>query len=83
MPPPPQRPLIMQAGAFATHANAQNLATRLKTGGFKTVFVQAGRAKGKTVYRVRIGPINTVPDFDRIAAALKLAGVHDARIALD
>jgi hypothetical protein len=35
------------------------------------------------MYRVRIGPVPDVPEFDRIVAALERAGVHDAHLALD
>jgi hypothetical protein len=35
------------------------------------------------MYRVRIGPVAGVPQFDRIVAALDQAGVHDAHLALD
>jgi hypothetical protein len=35
------------------------------------------------MYRVRIGPVPDVPEFDRIVAALGQAGVHDAHLAPD
>jgi hypothetical protein len=35
------------------------------------------------MYRVRIGPVPDVPDFDRIVAALEGAGVRDAHLAPD
>jgi hypothetical protein len=35
------------------------------------------------MYRVRIGPVADVPEFDRIVAALERTGVHDAHLALD
>ena len=38
---------------------------------------------GRTMYRVRIGPIADVPEFDRVVAALERAGVNDARLALE
>jgi hypothetical protein len=35
------------------------------------------------MYRVRIGPVPNVAEFDRIVAALERDGVHDAHLALD
>jgi hypothetical protein len=35
------------------------------------------------MYRVRIGPVPSVAEFDRVVAALERAGIHDAHLALD
>jgi cell division protein FtsN len=35
------------------------------------------------MYRVRIGPVPSVAEFDRIVAALERVGVSDAHLALD
>jgi len=87
-PPAAQTPaargaLFVQAGAFADPANAQRLAAKLRGGGFGTIFVRDDTIAGRRMYRVRIGPVPDVPEFDRIVAALDQAGVHDAHLALD
>jgi hypothetical protein len=33
------------------------------------------------LYRVRIGPVPSVPEFDRLLAQLKSLGIADARLA--
>ncbi len=73
----------VQAGAFADPANAARLAAKLQSGGYGTIFVRDDVVAGRRMYRVRIGPVPDVPEFDRIVAALDQAGVHDARLALD
>jgi rare lipoprotein A len=73
----------VQAGAFADPANAERLATRLRGGGYGTVFIRDDYIAGRKLYRVRIGPVPDVPEFDRIVAALDRAGVRDAHLALD
>ncbi len=88
LPPAAQTPaargaLFVQAGAFADPANAQRLAGKLRGGGFGTIFVRDDTIAGRRMYRVRIGPVPDVPEFDRIVAALAQAGVHDAHLALD
>src|SRR5271166_110503 len=75
--------LYIQAGAFADPANAERLAAKLSGGGYGNVFVRENALAGRKMYRVRIGPIPDVPEFDRVVAALEHVGVNDARLALD
>jgi rare lipoprotein A len=75
--------LFVQAGAFADPANAERLAAKLRGGGYGKIFVRDDMMAGRKMYRVRIGPVPDVPEFDRIVAALERAGVHDAHLALD
>ncbi len=75
--------LFVQAGAFADPANADRLVEKLRGGGYGKVFVRDDQIAGRRMYRVRIGPIPDVADFDRVVAALERAGVHDAHLALD
>jgi rare lipoprotein A len=75
--------LFVQAGAFADPANAETLAAKLRGGGYGKIFVRDDVIAGRKMYRVRIGPVPNVPEFDRIVATLERAGVHDAHLALD
>jgi rare lipoprotein A len=75
--------LFVQAGAFADPANAERLAAKLRGGGYGKIFVRDDLIAGRKMYRVRIGPVPDVPEFDRIVATLQRAGVHDAHLALD
>jgi rare lipoprotein A len=76
-------PLFIQAGAFSDPANAQRLADRLRSGSYGKVFVRDDQIAGRRMYRVRIGPVPDVAQFDRVVAALEKAGVTDAHLALD
>ena len=87
-PPAPALPVaaaafFVQAGAFADPANAERLAARLRGGGYGTVFVRGNRIAGRKLYRVRIGPVPDVAEFDRVVAALERAGISDAQLAPD
>ncbi len=75
--------LFIQAGAFADPANAERLASQLRGGSYGKIFVRDDVVAGRRMYRVRIGPVPNVPEFDRIVAALEQAGVHDAHLALN
>ncbi len=75
--------LFVQAGAFGAEANASQLLSQLKTKGVQNAFVRADEVNGKKMYRVRVGPIPSVPEFDRVVARLKSLGIADARLAMD
>jgi len=80
--PPPA--LYVQAGAFADQRNAQRVLDRLHTGGLPGAFILAPIFDGKpALYRVRLGPISSVLEFDQLAARLKALGLPDARLATD
>jgi rare lipoprotein A len=84
-PAPPQAPeaLYVQAGAFGTEANASRLQEQLRAQGVAKTFVRADRVDGRTLYRVRVGPIPSVNEFDRVLARLRSLGLADARLAAD
>jgi rare lipoprotein A len=75
--------LFVQAGAFSDPANAERLAEKLRGGGYGKVIVRDDQIAGRRMYRVRIGPVPSVAEFDRVVAALERAGIHDAHLALD
>jgi rare lipoprotein A len=75
--------LYIQAGAFSDPKNADRLADRLRGGGYGKVFVRENEIAGRKMFRVRIGPVPDVAEFDRIVAALERAGIGDAHLALN
>jgi rare lipoprotein A len=77
------RALFIQAGAFSDPKNAERLTEKLRGGGYGKVFVRDNEIAGRRMYRVRIGPVANVAEFDRIVAALERVGVNDAHLALD
>ena len=76
-------PLFIQAGAFSDPANAQRLAAKLETRHYGSIFVRDDEIAGRRLYRVRIGPVHSVAEFDRVIAALERDGVRDAHLALE
>jgi rare lipoprotein A len=79
--PPPA--LYVQAGAFADQTNAQRVLDRLHMGGLPGAFILNPPDGKPSLYRVRLGPISSVPEFDQIAAKLKALGFPDALLATD
>jgi rare lipoprotein A len=80
---PVPRALYIQAGAFSDPKNAERLMEKLRGGGYGKVFVKDNEIAGRRMYRVRIGPVPDVAEFDRVVAALERVGVSDAHLALD
>lgn len=75
--------LFVQAGAFGAAANASKLSGQLRAQGITNSFVRQDQLNGQPLYRVRVGPIPSVPEFDRVVARLKALGIADARLAAD
>jgi len=73
--------LFVQAGSFGRHDNALRLSARLANLG--NAQIQQATVQGRTVFRVRIGPIASVDDADRTLAAVVAAGQADARVIVD
>jgi rare lipoprotein A len=83
VPPAVAAALYIQAGAFSDPKNAERLADKLRGGGYGKVFVRENQIAGRRMFRVRIGPVPDVAEFDRIVAALERVGISDAHLALD
>ena len=79
--PPPS--LYVQAGAFADAHNAQHLLERLHAAGLASAFILSPLEGRSRLYRVRLGPVSGVAEFDSLAARLAALGIRDARLALD
>lgn len=80
-PPPPAPPpteLYAQAGAFGVADNAARLRDRLLAAGVGPVLLKTDTVAGRPLYRVRIGPIDSVAAYDALVArlhALDVGGV--------
>jgi rare lipoprotein A len=79
--PPPT--LYVQAGAFSDQQNAERLNERLHGAGLTSAFVLSPLEGKSHLYRVRLGPVGSVAEFDQLAARLNALGIRDARLAGD
>jgi cell division septation protein DedD len=55
----------------------------MRAAGVGPAFVRSDERDGRTLYRVRVGPVPSVTEFDRVIGNLRAIGVADARLALD
>ena len=83
--PPPDDAVYVQAGAFRSRLNAESLAQRIRAEavGLPGVYVLEDKSGNLPIYRVRIGPISGVEDFDRVVEKMTMIGIPDAYLALD
>jgi rare lipoprotein A len=73
--------LFVQAGSFGRHDNALRLSARLSSVGNPQI--QQTSVQGRTVYRVRLGPLASVEEADRMLDAVIGIGQQDARVVVD
>jgi rare lipoprotein A len=73
----------VQAGAFAEELNATRLVERLRGAGLPNVSVGTKTQAERTLFRVRLGPVASVEEFDRLVARLAVLGIPNARLALE
>ena len=76
--PPPT--LYVQIGAYAVQEHAEQVVTRLHAAGFAGAFIFGPPVARGHLYRVRIGPVNGVPEFDQMVARLTSMGFPGARL---
>jgi cell division septation protein DedD len=66
--------MAVQVGAFGTAAAANKLIGQLKGDGF-SAYPSPISKSGKTLHRVRVGPVGSRAEADQLAARLKSRGL--------
>jgi rare lipoprotein A len=74
---------LLQVGAFGSRANADALVTRLQASGIDGASVSEASVAGRTVFRVRVGPVADAAQALQLADRLRAFGIPDARPARD
>ena len=69
--------IFVQVGAFGDRANAERRRSALSAGGIGNAFIFADEAAAPPMYRVRIGPIGGVDDYDALVLRLETLGITD------
>ncbi len=78
-PPATQPQMYLQVGAFGESANAQLLKQRLESDGLDNVLIKRDEGTRPAIYRVRLGPIADVSEYDQLVqrvASLDIRDVH-------
>ena len=74
---PPTNQIFVQVGAFGDRVNATRRIDLLSNGGIENAFVHADNAEGATMFRVRIGPVAGVIQYDVLVEELENLGISD------
>ena len=74
---------FIQVGAFSSRANADVLRNRIGESGDFIAAISEIHAGGRTLYRVRIGPIDDVEIADSIVARLGAMGINEHSIVTE
>ena len=79
-PPPATEPTIsnqvfVQVGAFGSRENAQRRLWSLRSGGIGNSLVIEDTSNSQTLYRVRVGPIKSVLQYDLLVEELENLGI--------
>ncbi len=73
----------IQVGAYSDPYNAENILMRLTDTYNELVKISSVNVDGRTLYRVRIGPLTSVERSDEIVAQLEQIGIQEHRIVTD
>ena len=75
--------VYLQVGAFGERDNAERRYRLLNGNGFANAFVSRDERSEPSLYRVRIGPIDDVDQYDSMLADLKRLGISDSHIVTE
>jgi rare lipoprotein A len=69
--------LYVQVGAFGDRSNAERRLDELSLAGIGGAFIHEEQSAGRVLYRVRIGPVADVVQYDVIVDNLETMGISD------
>jgi rare lipoprotein A len=75
--------VYVQVGAFGDRSNAERRLGALSLAGIKDAFIHEDRAADRVLYRVRIGPVADVVQYDVLVEELEGIGITDPYLISD
>ena len=75
--------LYLQVGAFSKRDNAEDLRKYLASSLTSSVQINEINNKPKSLYRVQVGPIDTVEEIDRLSEQLASLGIKTPKVIID
>jgi rare lipoprotein A len=75
--------IYVQVGAFGDAENAKRRFAMLREGGIKSLFMHEDAATSPALYRVRIGPIADVVQYDSIVEQLQRLGISETHLVTE
>lgn len=81
--PPARQALYLQLGSFISMDNAEALRAQLALNNVSGAAILQSVVDRKPIYRVRVGPLRTVEEADRVAARINNLGMGVPTIVID
>ena len=75
--------IFVQIGAFGSRENADRRLALLRSGGIGAAFVLEDTSMRPALYRVRMGPIQGVDQYDMLVQELAKLNINDPIIVTD
>ncbi len=75
--------IYVQVGAFGDKNNARRRFSLLREHGIREAFVYEESGRSPTLYRVRIGPIADVGQYDQVVAKLERIGITETHLVTE
>jgi rare lipoprotein A len=75
--------IYMQVGAFGEQGNAESLRRRLRSDGLNNVLIVSDKAEWPTLYRVRIGPIDDVAEYDQLIQRVRNLQIVETQLVIE
>lgn len=75
--------IYLQLGSFGDRANAERVADAARRDGIEQVDIQSTGINGRTVHRVRVGPLADVDAADALTARIEKLGFGAPRVAIE
>jgi rare lipoprotein A len=75
--------LFIQVGAFGDSDNAVSLVARLRRSGIANSFIVSSSEPRGQLHRVRVGPLKSAAEFDRVSDDLRALGLTEARLVAE
>ncbi len=75
--------LYLQVGAFSSRLNAERLRARLAAADIDGLRIHEGSSGNGRIYRLRIGPLDTVEAADRLSRTLHAQGIASPHVVVD
>lgn len=75
--------MYLQVGAFGELGNAQKLAQQLTRNGIANVQVRESSDESPKLYRVRVGPVSNVGEYDRLAQQVERLQVAETHLVVE
>ncbi len=75
--------LFLQVGAFSDGQNAQRLRQQLETIGITRVVIHSDQSDSLPVYRVRIGPLADIAEYDALVRHVATLSIHDPHLVVE